>query len=191
MTINESIKAAEAVIFASGDSISEEALMAILETDEKQLVYILDMLKEKYNHESSGVMLVHNAEGVCFTTSPDTADIVYKALSVKKNTPLSNAAMETLAIIAYNQPVSRAFIEQVRGVDSTSSVKTLLERNLIEEAGRLDIPGRPLSYRTTEVFLRSFSLKSLAELPRVKAEADGQLTTDDLDSEEFDDDGII
>ncbi len=190
MTIQESIKAAEAVIFASGESISTSALMEILEADEKQLLYILDILKEKYNNENSGVILVHNNESVCFATSRDTADIVYKALSVKKNTPLSNAAMETLAIIAYNQPVSRAFIEQVRGVDSSSSVKKLLERNLIEEAGRLDIPGRPLSYKTTDVFLRSFSLQSLSELPKVKAEKDGQLTTDELMTEDLSDDSI-
>ena len=190
MTINESVKAAEAIIFATGEGISLEALMNILEVDEKRLMYIIDMLKEKHNHPSSGIMLVSNTDSVAFTTSPDTADIVYKALSVKKNTPLSNAAMETLAIIAYNQPVSRAFIEQVRGVDSTSSVKTLLERNLIEEAGRLDIPGRPLSYRTTDVFLRSFSLNSLSELPKVKVEKEGQITTDDLSLEEFEDDGI-
>ncbi len=190
MTIQESIKSAEAVIFASGEGMSPQALMELLDIDEKQLIYVLDILKEKYNHENSGIMLVHNSESVTFTTSLETADIVYKALSVKKNTPLSNAAMETLAIIAYNQPVSRAFIEQVRGVDSTSSVKTLMERNLVEEAGRLDIPGRPLSYKTTDVFLRSFSLKSLADLPRVKAESDGQLTTDELVTEDYSDDGI-
>ncbi len=190
MTIAESIKAAEAVIFASGDGVSPQALMELLETDEKQLMYILDTLKEKYNHDGSGIMLVHNSESISMTTSRDTADVVYKALSVKKNTPLSNAAMETLAIIAYNQPVSRAFIEQVRGVDSSSSVKTLMERNLVEEAGRLDIPGRPLSYKTTDVFLRSFSLKSLADLPRVKAEEDGQLTTDNLVNGEYPNDII-
>ncbi len=191
MTIQESIKSAEAVIFASGEGISREALMAVLEVDEKQLMYILDMLKEKYNHRDSGVSLVYNTESVCFATSKDTADIVYKAFSVKKNTPLSNAAMETLAIIAYNQPVSRAFIEQVRGVDSSSSVKTLLERNLIEEAGRLEIPGRPLSYKTTDVFLRSFSLSSLSELPQVKVEKEGQMSTDDLSLEEEENDDII
>lgn len=190
MTINESIKAAEAIIFACGEGISVRSLMAVLEADEKQIIYILDVLKEKYNRNDSGIMLVANAESVCFATSPDTEDTVYKALSVKKNTPISNAAMETLAIIAYNQPVSRAFIEQVRGVDSTSSVKTLLDRNLIEEAGRLDIPGRPLSYKTTDVFLRSFSLNSLGELPKVKAEDDGQMTTDRLVCGEFEDGGI-
>ncbi|MBQ8603842.1 MAG: SMC-Scp complex subunit ScpB [Oscillospiraceae bacterium] len=191
MTIQESIKSAEAVIFAAGEGITHDALMAVLEIDEKQLMYVLDMLKEKYNHTDSGVNLIHNTEGISFATSSDTADIVYKAFSVKKNTPLSNAAMETLAIIAYNQPVSRAFIEQVRGVDSSSSVKTLLERNLIEEAGRLEIPGRPLSYKTTDVFLRSFSLTSLSQLPKVKVEKEGQLSTDDLALEEEDNDDII
>jgi len=191
MTINECIRYAEAIIFASGDGITFDALMAVLETDEKRTQFVLDSLKDKYNTDNSGVNLVQNTDGICFATAQETAEMVYKALSVKKNSPLSNAAMETLAIIAYNQPVSRAFIEQVRGVDSTSSVQTLLNRGLIEEAGRLDIPGRPLSYKTTAVFLRSFSLSSLADLPKIKAERDGQLTTDDLISEDEEDDGII
>ena len=162
MTIDQSIKAAEAIIFASGDGISFNALQEILQADEKQMQYILDMLKDKYYDGNSGIILVQNSEIISFTTGKDQAEIVHQALAIKKNSPLSNAAMETLAIIAYNQPVSRAFIEQVRGVDSSSSVKTLIERGLVEEAGRLEIPGRPLSYKTTAVFLRSFSLTSLS-----------------------------
>ncbi|MEG1049373.1 MAG: SMC-Scp complex subunit ScpB, partial [Oscillospiraceae bacterium] len=142
MTIEQSLHAAEAVIFASGDGISTQRLKELLELDLKQLQFILSSLHEKYDGENSGIKLVKNTELVFFTTSEEYSDIIYKALSQKKNTPISNAAMETLAIIAYNQPVSRAFIEQVRGVDSTSSVQTLLTRNLIEEAGRLDIPGK-------------------------------------------------
>ncbi len=185
MTLDQSIRAAEAIIFASGDGMTFEALMGVLEVDEKQLQYILDMLKDRYYDSNSGIVLIQNSDIISFTTSKEQSEIVHKALAVKKNSPLSNAAMETLAIIAYNQPVSRAFIEQVRGVDSTSSVQTLLARNLIEEAGRLEIPGRPLSYRTTATFLRSFSLNSLADLPRIKSEAeDGQLSTDDLTTEE-------
>lgn len=191
MTINECIRSAEAIIFASGDGITFDSLMAVLETDEKRTQFVLDSLKDKYNTDNSGVNLIQNTDSISFATAKDTSEIVYKALSVKKNSPLSNAAMETLAIIAYNQPVSRAFIEQVRGVDSTSSVQTLLNRGLIEEAGRLDIPGRPLSYKTTAVFLRSFSLTSLADLPKIKAEKDGQITTDDLIAEDEDNDGII
>lgn len=189
MTIDQSIKAAEAIIFASGDGISFNALQEILQADEKQMQYILDMLKDKYYDGNSGIILVQNSEIISFTTGKDQAEIVHQALAIKKNSPLSNAAMETLAIIAYNQPVSRAFIEQVRGVDSSSSVKTLIEKGLVEEAGRLEIPGRPLSYKTTAVFLRSFSLTSLADLPRIKSEnTDGQLSTDDLtDGEEYND----
>lgn len=185
MTIDQSIRAAEAIIFASGDGMTFDALMNVLEVDEKQMQYILDMLKDKYYDSNSGIVLIQNSDIISFTTSKEQSEIVHKALAIKKNSPLSNAAMETLAIIAYNQPVSRAFIEQVRGVDSTSSVQTLLARNLIEEAGRLEIPGRPLSYKTTATFLRSFSLNSLADLPKIKSEnAEGQLSTDDLTTEE-------
>lgn len=185
MTIDQSIRAAEAIIFASGDGMTFDALMDVLEVDEKQMQYILDMLKDKYYDSNSGIVLIQNSDIISFTTAKEQSEIVHKALAIKKNSPLSNAAMETLAIIAYNQPVSRAFIEQVRGVDSTSSVQTLLARNLIEETGRLEIPGRPLSYRTTATFLRSFSLNSLADLPRIKSEKEeGQLSTDDLTTEE-------
>ena len=181
MTLSQSMKAAEAIIFASGDGMTFQSLMEILDIDEKQMQYIIDTLKDKYYSGNSGIVLVQNSDIISFTTSKEQSEIVHNALAIKKNSPLSNAAMETLAIIAYNQPVSRAFIEQVRGVDSTSSVQTLLARNLIEEAGRLEIPGRPLSYKTTATFLRSFSLSSLADLPKVKAEKEeGQLSTDDL-----------
>lgn len=187
MMLEQNLNAAEAIIFASGDGISTQRLKELLDLDLKQLQYILNTLSEKYDGVNSGVKLVKNTEVVCLTTSEEYSDIVYKALSQKKNTPLSAAAMETLAIIAYNQPVSRAFIEQVRGVDSTSSVQTLLSRNLIEEAGRLDIPGKPISYRTTPVFLRCFSLEGLAQLPKIKSTSSGdiqQLSTDDLEQEE-------
>ena len=180
MTLEENLKAAEAIIFASGEGISTQSLMEVLDLDLKQLQYIITTLEEKYDEATSGVRLVKNTDVLCFATGADMAEMVYKALSAKKGSPLSNAAMETLAIIAYNQPVSRAFIEQVRGVDSTSSVQTLLGRGLIEEAGRLDIPGKPLSYKTTPVFLRSFSLEGLAQLPKVKNTTEGQLSTEDL-----------
>ena len=189
MTLNQATKAAEAIIFASGDGMSFASLMEILDIDEKRMQYIIDTLKDKYYSGNSGIVLVQNSDIISFTTSKEQSEIVHNALAIKKNSPLSNAAMETLAIIAYNQPVSRAFIEQVRGVDSTSSVQTLLARNLIEEAGRLEIPGRPLSYKTTATFLRSFSLTSLADLPKVKAEKEeGQLSTDDLAGDEQYDD---
>ncbi|MEG1862644.1 MAG: SMC-Scp complex subunit ScpB [Oscillospiraceae bacterium] len=185
MTLEENLKAAEAIIFASGEGISAQSLKEVLDLDLKQLQYIISALEEKYDEETSGIKLIKNTDVLCFATSEDTAESVYRALSVKRSSPLSNAAMETLAIIAYNQPVSRAFIEQVRGVDSTSSVQTLIAKNLIEEAGRLDIPGKPISYKTTSVFLRSFSLEGLGQLPKVKSTvSEGQLSTDDYTAED-------
>lgn len=184
MTIEQAVKSAEAIIFAGGDGVSPRSLTEILEIDEKRLKYIIETLKEKYNVPSSGVKLVANEENICLVTDEDVADIVKSALSIKKSAPLSAAAMETLAIIAYNQPVSRAFIEQVRGIDSTSSVQTLITKGLVEEAGRLDIPGHPLSYRTTGVFLRSFGLDSLSQLPKIKSdksrEIEGQISAEEI-----------
>ena len=184
MTIEQAVKSAEAIIFAGGDGVSPRSLTEILEIDEKRLKYIIETLKEKYNVPSSVVKLVANDENICLVTDEDVADIVKSALSIKKSAPLSAAAMETLAIIAYNQPVSRAFIEQVRGIDSTSSVQTLITKGLVEEAGRLDIPGHPLSYRTTGVFLRSFGLDSLSQLPKIKSdksrEIEGQISAEEI-----------
>lgn len=171
MTMEQIVCAAEAVVFASGDGISTQKLKEVLDLDLKQLQFVLESLSEKYNTSENGIRFVKNTEAVFFTTDTAYSDVIYKALSQKRNAPLSNAAMETLAIIAYNQPVSRSFIEQVRGVDSTSSVQKLLARGLIEEAGRLDIPGKPISYRTTPVFLRSFSIESLEQLPKIKSKA--------------------
>lgn len=101
-------------------------------------------------------------------TKTEFAECVRRVLDTRRSIPLGTAAMETLTVIAYNQPVSRAFIEQVRGVDSSSSVSGLLEKGLIEEAGRLDLPGRPVAFRTTDVFLRCFGLSSLEDLPPVR-----------------------
>ena len=105
-------------------------------------------------------------------TKADFAECVRRVMDTRRSAPLGPAAMETLTVIAYNQPVSRAFIEQVRGVDSSSSVSSLLEKGLIEEAGRLDLPGRPVAFRTTDVFLRCFGLSSLDDLPPIHSETE-------------------
>ena len=167
MTIDQSIKAAEAIIFASGDGISFNALQEILQADEKQMQYILDMLKDKYYDGNSGIILVQNSEIISFTTGKDQAEIVHQALAIKKNSPLSNAAMEALAIIAYKQPITRGQIEYIRGVNSDSAVNRLVERGLVEECGRLDAPGRPVLYRTTQGFLRCFGLSTPKDLPEL------------------------
>ena len=113
------------------------------------------------------------------STKAEWADCIRRLLDARRAVPLGPAAMETLTVIAYNQPVSRAFIEQVRGVDSSSSVTSLLEKGLIEEAGRLDLPGRPVSFRTTDVFLRCFGLSSLADLPPVHSAEDETTKTEE------------
>ena len=127
----------------------------------------LEALRERYTREDSGLCLLHLNTRWQLATKTEWADCVRRVLDSRRAVPLGPAAMETLTVIAYNQPVSRAFIEQVRGVDSSSSVSGLLEKGLIEEAGRLDLPGRPVSFRTTDTFLRVFGLSSLADLPPV------------------------
>ena len=112
-------------------------------------------------------------------TNPDFADYIKKALEIKKNIPLSQAAMEVLAIIAYNQPVTKSFVEQVRGVESSQIVNNLVEKGLVEEAGRLDVPGRPISYKTSINFLRCFGLSGLDKLPPLPDE-NGQVMLDEV-----------
>ena len=121
------------------------------------------------------------------STREEFQEAVKKALEIKKSQPLSQAAMEVLAIVAYNQPVTKSFVEQIRGVDSSSTVNTLVERGLLEEKGRLDLPGRPVSYGTTPHFLRSFGLTSIGELPLVpqsgeEAELEGQVRIEETQS---------
>ena len=150
----------EAVLFAHADPIGPEKLAAVLELPQSLVARGLEGLQKRYHWQ--------------LATKNQYGPWVRKALETRKAVPLSNAAMETLTVIAYNQPVSRAFIEQVRGVDSSSSVSGLLEKGLIEEAGRLDLPGRPVSFRTTDHFLRVFGLSSLADLPPVRPEDEGK-----------------
>ena len=126
---------------------------------------MIRLLNERYDDHGSGIIIKKLDSSYQMCTREEYASQIREALETKKNVPLSNAAMEVLTIIAYNQPVSKGFVENVRGVDSSSVVNNLVEKGLIEEAGRLDVPGKPVVYRTTSIFLRSFGLTSLAELP--------------------------
>ena len=157
-----------AMLFANGEPVSATRLAEALDIEigvvEKLLQTIADEL------DDSGIRLLHLEKEYQLVTDETYAAYVQAILDTRRNQPLSPAAMETLAIIAYNQPVSRAFVEQVRGVDSSSAVQTLQTRGLIEEAGRLDLPGRPISFKTTDVFLRSFGLSALRELPEINRE---------------------
>lgn len=157
----------EAVLFASGEPLDLEKTAKALLVDRETIENSLSSLAEKYQSDEHGIELLNLGGKYQFATKEEYAPQIRSVLSIKKNTPLSSAAFEVLAIVAYNQPVTKAFIEQVRGVDCSGVISTLCQRNLIEEHGRLDLPGRPLLYCTTDTFLRCFELSSLDELPEL------------------------
>lgn len=162
--------AVEAILFAVGEPISAVKIADALDIEKKTVVSLLDELRDEYDEQERGLVLLRFDDRYQIATRPAFADFVTRALDQRRNTPLSQAAMEVLAIVAYNQPVSRSFIDQVRGVDSSSPVQSLVNKNLIAEAGRLDLPGKPVSFKTTDNFLRCFGLTSTAALPPVHSE---------------------
>jgi segregation and condensation protein B len=175
--LKETEAALEAILFAAGEPVGVERLCLALDLDRATADAVCQRLADQYSYERRGLRLrrMDNTYQLC--SAPEYADLVRKTLESRKPAKLSQPALEVLAIIAYYQPVTRAYIDQVRGVDSAYTVGLLLERELIEEAGRLAVPGRPIQYRTTKNFLRSFGLSSLEELPELPtAGEDGQLT---------------
>lgn len=179
------IKAAiEAVLFASGEPTALDRLTETLEMDAETVERLADELMQEINARVGGVMMVKLEDSYQLCTRKEYADYVRKAMALHRNVPLSQAAMEVLSIVAYNQPVTRAFIDQVRGVDCGAVMQGLIAKSLIEEKGRLELPGRPLLYGTTLHFLRCFGLESLTDLPPLpqKEEAEDepvQITVDD------------
>lgn len=165
MEIQKKLGAIEAILFASGEPVEIYRLAQASETDTGTLSSMIRLLNDRYNDCGSGIYIARLDSSYQMCTRQEFAPHIRAALETKKNTPLSNAAMEALTVIAYNQPVSKGFVESVRGIDSSSVINNLVEKGLVEEAGRLDVPGKPIVYRTTPVFLRSFGLSSLAELP--------------------------
>ena len=178
MEIKQYQAAMEAVLFASGAPVSLARLAEVLELDEETALRLAEDLKNDYNTRAGGLGIVRLDDRYQMVTRRDYADYIRKTMDIRRNTPLSQAAMEVLAIVAYNQPVTRAFIEQVRGVDCGAVVQGLAAKNLIEEKGRLELPGRPLLYGTTADFLRCFGVSSLSELPPLpQKEEDGMMET--------------
>lgn len=165
MNKQQTIAALEAVLFASGDPISIDRLSQTFEIRPEEIEKYIKELEKKYEEQNSGFYVVRLENTYQLVTREEYAPYIKKAFDIKRRTPLSPAALEVLAVIAYNQPVTRSFIEQVRGVDCSGVVSTLVEKGLIEERGRLELPGRPLLYGTTKTFLRSFSLNDLSDLP--------------------------
>lgn len=181
LDLHEVEAAVEAILFAAGEPLPIERICLALDLDRPTAEQVLQKLGDHYAYERRGIRLVRMEDCYQLCSSPDYADLIRKAFEIRKTARLSQPALEVLTIVAYYQPTTRAYVDQVRGVDSSYTVGLLLERGLIEECGRLQVPGRPRLYRTTKKFLRDFHLGSLEELPEMPGlEADGQLRmTDD------------
>ncbi len=166
--------ALEAMLFAFAEPVETEHLAEVLSVETSMVEGLLKTLSDDLCENDRGLILLKLENKWQLSTKTEYGEYIKKVLDKSRNTPLSQAAMEVLAIIAYNQPVSRSFIEQVRGVDSSHTVHKLLQKGLVAEAGRLDLPGRPISFRTTEAFLRTFGISSLAQLPPLHDEDETQ-----------------
>ena len=171
----------EAVLFAAGDAVPVERLVAALETSHEALLDAAAALENLYDFENRGIMLLRLEDKLQLCSRPLYAEAARRVTESRKPPSLSAAALEVLTIVAYRQPVTRAFIDQLRGVDSGGTVAGLLEKGLIEEAGRLDVPGRPMLFRTTEAFLRTFDLSGLEELPALPALEENEQMEIDVD----------
>ena len=161
-------RAIEAILFAAGERIEIARLAMALETDEDEIERAADALADTMAFERRGIRILKLDKGYQMVSSGEMADYVTKALETRKPPKLSSSQLESLTIIAYYQPATKAMVEQIRGVDSAYSISALMNKKLIEEAGRLNVPGRPIQYRTTPDFLRTFGLSSLEELPPIE-----------------------
>lgn len=178
MELKEMEAALEAILFAAGEPVDVDRICLTLDMDKETVDAVCQRLADQYSYERRGLRLIRMDNTYQLCSAPEYADLIRKAFESRKPAKLSQPALEVLSIIAYYQPVTRAYIDQVRGVDSSYTVGLLLERELIEEAGRLAVPGRPIQYRTTKNFLRSFGMSNLDELPELPSSTpeDGQLT---------------
>lgn len=178
MELKELESALEGILFAAGDPVEVERICLTLEVDRATVDAVAQRLSDFYSYERRGIRLIRLENTYQLCSAPEHADQIRKIMENRKPARLSQPALEVLAIIAYFQPATRAYVDQIRGVDSSYTVGLLLERELIEEAGRLAVPGRPILYRTTKNFLRTFGLSDLDELPELpnSTPEDGQIT---------------
>lgn len=167
MEMKEVESAVEAILFSSGEPVQTDRLCVALELDRSTVEQVLRQLADYYAYERRGMRLLKLEDSWQLCSAPEYADTIRKAFEIRKPAKLSQPALEVLTIIAYYQPTTRAYVDQIRGVDSSYTVSLLLERKLIEECGRLQVPGRPHLYRTTRQFLRAFHLTSLDDLPEM------------------------
>ncbi len=167
-------RAIEAILFAAGERMEISRLSEVLEVDPDEIEKAVDAMADEFAFQRRGIRILKLEKGYQMVSSGEMADFVTKALETRKPPKLSASQLETLTIIAYYQPATKAMVEQIRGVDSAYSVAALLNKKLIEEAGRLNVPGRPIQYRTTPDFLRTFGLSTLEELPPIDKIAFGE-----------------
>ena len=181
-SITELEAAIEAILYAAGHSVSYAKLSEVLGLQTRELKQLISHMSEKYNGENSnrGISLMMFDDGCQFCTKENFAPYIREALGIRRGGNLSASSMEVLAIVAYNQPVTRSYVDTVRGVDSAYAMNSLIDKELIEAVGRLDAPGRPMLYGTTDNFLRVFGINSVSELPevepiKVEGEASGEV----------------
>ena len=165
--MNEKTAALSAILFLNGEALERDTVKDILDVEDEELDNIILQLTREFNSFGMPYEILKLDSRIQMAVKERFLPYVQKLKGAKKNQPLTQAALEVLAIIAYNQPVTRSFVEQVRGVNSNNVLNSLLEKGYIEEAGRLDLPGRPISYKTTDSFLRGFGMQSLEELPQI------------------------
>ena len=173
----------EAILFAAGERMETSRLAMTLETDEDEIIRAADALADKLAFERRGIRILKLDNGYQMVSSGEMADFVTKALETRKPPKLSASQLETLTIVAYYQPATKAMVEQIRGVDSSYSVGALLNKKLIEEDGRLNVPGRPIQYKTTPDFLRTFGISSLEDLPPIEKVEFGEPILEDVPAE--------
>ena len=184
MKFSDRMAAVEAILFACGEPVELEKLAAAAEIEKDTAERIIERLNDRYADQGSALTIGKLGESYQMMTKPKYARYIKTAMETRRQAPLSPAAVEVLAIVAYNQPVTRGFVDQVRGVDSGGVMRSLVERDLLEEHGRLnDVPGRPIAYRTTDNFLRCFKLNSLDDLPPIPGSTE-QITLEEYDSED-------
>ena len=167
MERNELQRGIEAILFASGEPVEAARLAMALEADERDIIIAADALADELAFDRRGIRIIKLDNAYQMVSSGEMSEYITKALETRKPPKLSSSQLETLTIVAYYQPATKAMVEQIRGVDSSYSISALLNKKLIEEAGRLNVPGRPILYKTTPDFLRTFGISSLEELPEI------------------------
>lgn len=161
-------RAIEAILFAAGEPVEISRLSSSLEVDETDIERAADSLADDLSFNRRGIRILRLERAYQMASSGEMSELVTKTLETRKPPKLSASQLEALTIVAYYQPATKAMVEQIRGVDSSYSISALLNKKLIEEAGRMNVPGRPILYKTTPDFLRTFGLKSLKELPEIE-----------------------